>query len=40
MIEFVESYFAQQVEVEERIAELTKMIEEDDKKREEIISKL
>ena len=33
LMEFVESYFAQQVEVEERISELKKMIEEDTKKR-------
>ena len=40
MEEFVESYFMQQREVEERIEELKKMIEEDMKKRNEIIIKL
>lgn len=39
-MEFVESYFAQQMEVTERIDELTKMIEEDIKKRDEIRAKL
>lgn len=40
MVEFVESYFIQQTEVEERIEELKKMIEEDMKKRNEIVIKL
>ncbi len=40
LVEFVESYFIQQREVEERIEELKKMIEEDLKKRNEIIIKL
>ncbi len=39
-VEFVESYFAQQMEVEDRIHELTVMIEEDMKKKTEIQSKL
>eukprot|EP00347_Sterkiella_histriomuscorum_P014348 403361215 len=38
--EFVESYFLQQREVEERIEELTKIIQEDQKKRVEIQEKL
>jgi CHASE3 domain sensor protein len=40
LVEFVESYFAQQREVEERIDELKKMIDEDMKKRAEIVEKL
>jgi len=36
----VESYFAQQREVEEKIEELKKMIDEDMKKRVEIVEKL
>jgi hypothetical protein len=40
LVEFVEAYFAQQMEVEERIEELKKMIDEDQKKRVEIAAKL
>ena len=40
LVEFVEAYFAQQMEVEERIEELKMMIEEDQKKRIEIVAKL
>lgn len=38
--EFVEAYFSQTVQVEDRIEELGKLITEDSKKREEIIKKL
>ena len=38
--EFVEAYFEQQMQVEQRIEELTKLVEEDTKKRQEIVGKL
>ena len=38
--EFVESYFAQQIQVEERIEELDKLITEVNKKRRDIVNKL
>lgn len=38
--EFVESFFIQQVQVEERISELTRLIEEDSKKRQELVTRL
>lgn len=38
--EFVESYFIQQVQVEERISELIRLIEEDSKKRQELVTRL
>ncbi|CDW87383.1 c2 domain containing protein [Stylonychia lemnae] len=40
LVEFVESYFDQQREIEERVEELNKMIIEDEKKKNEIIEKL
>jgi hypothetical protein len=39
LVEFVESYFEQQREFEERLEDLNKMIEEDMKKRNEIFMK-
>ena len=40
LVEFVEAYFEQQREVEERVDELKKIIAEDTKKRQEILQKL